>query len=81
LASECNESKEKYDNCFIKWYSEKFLPGTAKEDDCGQLFQTYNKCLWNALKERKIDQMVQDARNEAKETDAEHMSAPVIKRA
>ena len=58
----------------------EFLRGTAKGDDCEDLFKKYNKCLWQSLKARGIDQMVEDASAEAKETDAEHMSAPVIKR-
>jgi hypothetical protein len=58
----------------------EFLRGTAKGDDCEELFKTYNKCLWQALKNRGIDQMVEEARAEAKETDVEHMSAPAIKK-
>lgn len=58
----------------------EFLRGTAKGDDCEELFKKYNKCLWQSLKQRGIDQMVEDASAEAKETDAEHMTAPAIKR-
>jgi hypothetical protein len=81
----------RYDSCFIKWYSEsqfsfhlrffltsaEFLRGTADTDECAQLFKVYNKCLFKALKAKGIDSMVEEARKEAQETDAEHMQSPV----
>ncbi|KAF2671925.1 hypothetical protein BT63DRAFT_452428 [Microthyrium microscopicum] len=73
LAPECNESKERYDTCFLRWYSDKFLRGSAQTNDCDSLFRTYSACLTRALKDRGIDNMVQEARNEAQETDAEHL--------
>ncbi|KAJ4348420.1 Mitochondrial distribution and morphology protein 35 [Didymosphaeria variabile] len=88
LAPECNEVKERYDNCFLKWYSEKFLRGTATTDECDPLFKQYEKCLsvrepislvrpthhhQKVLKERGIDKMVKEAREDNRENDAEHM--------
>lgn len=35
----------RYDSCFLKWYSEKFLRGNAKDDDCADLFKNYQGCL------------------------------------
>ncbi|KAI0871366.1 hypothetical protein GGS24DRAFT_503849 [Hypoxylon argillaceum] len=47
LAPECNEVKERYDTCFLKWYSEKYLRGHGKEDayECATQFENYAKCL------------------------------------
>ena len=59
--------------------SAEFLRGNAKQDDCEELFKAYNKCMWSALHNRGIASMVEEARMEAKETDAEHMSAPRTK--
>ncbi|KAF2459367.1 putative mitochondrial distribution and morphology protein [Lineolata rhizophorae] len=73
LAPECNEVKERYDSCFLKWYSEKFLRGNAKTDECAPLFKQYKDCLSKALKERGIDTMVEEARANQKELDAEYM--------
>ncbi|KAF2714130.1 hypothetical protein K504DRAFT_399924 [Pleomassaria siparia CBS 279.74] len=73
LASECNEVKERYDSCFLKWYSEKFLRGTATSDECDPLFKQYEKCISKALKERGIDSMLKEAREDNRENDAEHM--------
>ncbi|CAG5148843.1 uncharacterized protein ALTATR162_LOCUS2256 [Alternaria atra] len=73
LAPECNEVKERYDNCFLKWYSEKFLRGTATTDECKPIFEQYEKCLSRALNERGIDKMLKEVRDDNKENDAEHM--------
>ncbi|KAF2433657.1 hypothetical protein EJ08DRAFT_628257 [Tothia fuscella] len=73
LAAECNEVKERYDTCFLKWYSEKFLRGNAQTDECAPLFTQYKTCLNKALKERGIDKMLEDAREDSRETDIEYM--------
>jgi len=54
----------------------EFIRGSSQTNECEDLFKQYNTCLWRALKERGIDTMVEDARQEAKETDAEHMRPP-----
>ncbi|KAL3426253.1 hypothetical protein PVAG01_03044 [Phlyctema vagabunda] len=73
LAPECNEVKERYDSCFLKWYSEKYLRGNGKTDECAPLFNDYRKCLTSALKERGIDKMLEEAREDHKENDAINM--------
>ncbi|KAI6708435.1 phosphatidylinositol N-acetylglucosaminyltransferase subunit GPI1 [Diplocarpon mali] len=85
LAPECNEMKERYDSCFLKWYSESWLPplldelystaleylrGQGTTDECASLFKDYKKCLTAALKERGIDKMLDEARENHKENDA-----------
>jgi TRIAP1/MDM35 family protein len=70
LAPECNEVKEKYDTCFLKWYSEKYLRGTGTSDnECAALFKDYNKCLNVALKKRGIDKLLEEAKEDNRETD------------
>ncbi|GES58328.1 distribution and morphology protein 35 [Aspergillus terreus] len=73
IAPECNEIKEKYDTCFLKWYSEKYLRGNTKSNECEELFSKYKSCLNKALKERGIDTMIDDARKSNKESDAEYL--------
>ncbi|KAI5361308.1 Putative mitochondrial distribution/morphology family 35/apoptosis [Septoria linicola] len=73
LAPECSEVKERYDSCFLKWYSEKFIRGAAKTDECEPLFRQYKECLGKALKERGIDTMLDEARADNKENDLEYM--------
>ncbi|KAH7029133.1 mitochondrial distribution/morphology family 35/apoptosis [Microdochium trichocladiopsis] len=75
LAPECNEVKERYDTCFLKWYSEKYLRGNGntKDNECDSLFKDYQKCLTVALKEKGIDKLIDEARQDNKENDAIHM--------
>ncbi|KAG6035972.1 hypothetical protein E4U41_005858 [Claviceps citrina] len=76
LAPECNEVKERYDTCFLKWYSEKYLRGAERDNqECAPLFKDYQKCLGVALKERGIDKLVDEAREDNKENDA-RLTAP-----
>ncbi|KAL2268338.1 hypothetical protein VTJ83DRAFT_3184 [Remersonia thermophila] len=72
LAPECNEVKERYDTCFLKWYSEKYLRGlgTTDNNECAGLFKEYSKCLQGALKDRGIDKLLDEAREDNKENDA-----------
>ncbi|OAP58857.1 hypothetical protein AYL99_06154 [Fonsecaea erecta] len=73
LAPECNEVKEKYDSCFLKWYSEKYIRGNSSTDECEPLFKQYKSCLTKALKDKGIDGMLSEAREGTNETDAEHL--------
>jgi len=58
---------------FLKWYSEKYLRGSATTDECQPLFEKYRTCLSRALKDRGIDQMLAEARADQKENDAEFL--------
>ncbi|KAJ5608988.1 hypothetical protein N7540_006213 [Penicillium herquei] len=73
IAPECNDIKEKYDTCFLKWYSEKYLRGNGQSNDCDELFSKYKTCLHKSLKEKGIDSMLDDARKSSSETDAEFL--------
>ncbi|OIW26496.1 UPF0203-domain-containing protein [Coniochaeta ligniaria NRRL 30616] len=80
LAPECNEVKEKYDTCFLKWYSEKYLRGAASSEnnECAALFKNYQKCLGVALKQRGIDKLLDEARDDNKENDAVYLGRKYV---
>ncbi|KAJ2494665.1 Mitochondrial distribution and morphology protein 35, partial [Coemansia sp. RSA 1694] len=61
IDAKCTPLKREYDDCFNKWYSEKFLDG-KEANDCTALFKTYQKCLREALKEKGLTKMIDDAR-------------------
>ncbi|QPC79393.1 hypothetical protein HYE68_010145 [Fusarium pseudograminearum] len=74
LSPECNEVKERYDTCFLKWYSEKYLRGKERDNnECAEMFKEYQACLKVALKDRGVDKLVQEAREENKENDLKHL--------
>ncbi|PYI07474.1 hypothetical protein BO78DRAFT_428853 [Aspergillus sclerotiicarbonarius CBS 121057] len=70
IAPECNDIKEKYDTCFLKWYSEKYLRGNTTSNECEELFTKYKTCLNLALKEKGIENMLDDARKSLKDSEA-----------
>ncbi|KAG6280057.1 hypothetical protein E4U47_001678 [Claviceps purpurea] len=60
LAPECNDAKEP-----------EYLKGTEKNnDECAALFKDYQKCLVVALKEKGIDKLIEEAREDNKDNDA-----------
>ncbi|KAI1007563.1 hypothetical protein K3495_g666 [Podosphaera aphanis] len=73
LAPQCNDAKERYDSCFLKWYSEKYLRGQGKQDDCASLFKEYKSCLSIALQDRGIDKLLEEARDDHKENEAHNL--------
>ncbi|KAI5806125.1 mitochondrial distribution/morphology family 35/apoptosis, partial [Geopyxis carbonaria] len=63
LAPECSEKKERYDTCFINWYSEKYLRGSVEPSkECEELFKDYKVCLNKALKSKGIFDMIENSR-------------------
>ncbi|KAG9299119.1 hypothetical protein G9A89_020432 [Geosiphon pyriformis] len=63
IGSNCNQLKTEYDTCFNKWYSEKFLKGDSTPE-CEELFQAYRGCVLAAVKQKKIDKIINDARKD-----------------
>ncbi|KAK6190143.1 hypothetical protein SNE40_002074 [Patella caerulea] len=54
IGEECTNLKRNYEDCFNKWFSEKFLKGN-NEDDCAPLFKVYQTCVKKAIKEKNLD--------------------------
>ena len=44
ISQDCQQLKTDYDVCFNKWFREKFLKG-SKKDDCAELFKSYQNCV------------------------------------
>lgn len=64
FAPECTESKIKYDDCFNKWYTEKFLQGKSLHNECTELWDNYITCVNAALAAQKIKPMLDKARED-----------------
>ncbi|KAJ1724902.1 pig-Q [Coemansia erecta] len=61
LGAECTPLKHKYDACFTKWYSEKFING-ERSNDCAEVFKEYQACIRKVLVDRGLTKMIDDAR-------------------
>ncbi|XP_018542661.1 TP53-regulated inhibitor of apoptosis 1 [Lates calcarifer] len=50
----CTELKREYDQCFNRWFAEKFLKGDRSGDPCTETFKKYQRCVQKAIKEKDI---------------------------
>lgn len=41
----CTDMKREYDQCFNRWFAEKFLKGDCSGDPCTDLFKRYQQCV------------------------------------
>lgn len=46
FAPECDIPKKKYDDCFAKWYGEKFLQAKSVHNECEDTWREYEDCLY-----------------------------------
>nr|ADO28299.1 tp53-regulated inhibitor of apoptosis 1 [Ictalurus furcatus] len=54
VGESCTELKREYDQCFNRWFTEKFLKGDRGEDPCTEVFKKYQTCVQKAIKEKNI---------------------------
>ncbi|XP_029427117.1 TP53-regulated inhibitor of apoptosis 1 [Rhinatrema bivittatum] len=54
VGEECTEMKREYDQCFNRWFADKFLKGEGSRDPCSELFRKYQLCVQKAIKEKEI---------------------------
>jgi len=45
ISPDCQELKVKYDDCFNRWFKEKFLKGQTDDTSCADLFASYQSCV------------------------------------
>ncbi|KAM6988269.1 TP53-regulated inhibitor of apoptosis 1 [Tautogolabrus adspersus] len=50
----CTDLKREYDQCFNRWFAEKFLKGDRSGDPCTETFRKYQLCVQKAIKEKDI---------------------------
>ncbi|CAJ1066264.1 TP53-regulated inhibitor of apoptosis 1 [Xyrichtys novacula] len=50
----CTDLKREYDQCFNRWFAEKFLKGDRNGDPCMETFRLYQRCVQKAIKEKEI---------------------------
>lgn len=50
----CTELKREYDQCFNRWFAEKFLKGDRSGDPCTETFKKYQRCVQKAIREKDI---------------------------
>ncbi|KAH6906640.1 mitochondrial distribution/morphology family 35/apoptosis [Coprinopsis sp. MPI-PUGE-AT-0042] len=80
LSPECTPLKIKYDTCFNSWFEGYLEPAVAAspsqraayskqkaeefQKNCGGIWEDYRKCVQKAVKDRGLDALLQQAREE-----------------
>ncbi|KAI5060398.1 hypothetical protein GOP47_0024818 [Adiantum capillus-veneris] len=69
-SSPCSALKTAYNECFNKWYAEKFLKGQWEKDECLQEWEAYRACVLKRMEDRKLHHLFKmEAMLHAKEED------------
>ncbi|CAN9510840.1 unnamed protein product [Ophioblennius macclurei] len=50
----CTELKREYDQCFNRWFADKFLKGDRGGDPCTDSFRVYQRCVHDAIRDKDI---------------------------
>jgi TRIAP1/MDM35 family protein len=74
ISPECQDLKVQYDQCFNKWFREKFLKGHPDDKSCSTLFESYQRCVKKAIKEKNIE--LWDVEQDVLGTDKEKQPPP-----
>ncbi|EAU83005.1 hypothetical protein CC1G_08942 [Coprinopsis cinerea okayama7 len=80
LSSECTPLKIQYDSCFNSWFEGYLEPAVSAasndrsayarkkadefEKKCGGVWEEYRSCVQKAVKDRGLDKLLQEAREE-----------------
>ena len=64
LGKSCTDLKNRYENCFNKWYTDEFLKGQFGSNPCQEMFEEYRACVMVTVKEKKLEKLLDEARKE-----------------
>ncbi|MED6145498.1 hypothetical protein PIB30_025803 [Stylosanthes scabra] len=67
--SPCSHLRDAYNNCFNRWYSEKFMKGHWDKQECVDEWQKYRACLSQHLDDKLLSRFL-----EAEQIDQRHLS-------
>ncbi|XP_022175769.1 TP53-regulated inhibitor of apoptosis 1-like [Myzus persicae] len=48
---DCDELKQKYDQCFNVWFTEHYMNGHYNNEGCNKVFELYTDCVKRGMKE------------------------------
>ncbi|XP_025191000.1 TP53-regulated inhibitor of apoptosis 1-like isoform X2 [Melanaphis sacchari] len=48
---DCNELKQRYDECFNVWFTEHYMNGHYNNEGCNKVFELYTDCVKRGMKE------------------------------
>ncbi|OAY26891.1 uncharacterized protein At4g33100 [Manihot esculenta] len=57
--SPCAHLRAAYQNCFNRWYSEKFVKGQWEKEECVSEWQKYRACLSEHLDDKHLSRFLE----------------------
>ncbi|KAH7307407.1 hypothetical protein KP509_22G057700 [Ceratopteris richardii] len=57
--SPCAALKSAFNECFNKWYGDKFLKGQWEKDECFHEWEAYRTCVLRRMEEKKLSHLFQ----------------------
>ncbi|CAH1426860.1 unnamed protein product [Lactuca virosa] len=57
--SPCADLRAAYNNCFNKWYSDKFLKGHWDKEECVSEWDKYRDCLSKHLEDKNLSHFLE----------------------
>ncbi|KAJ7966389.1 Mitochondrial distribution/morphology family 35/apoptosis [Quillaja saponaria] len=57
--SPCAHLRAAYNNCFNRWYSEKFVKGQWEKEECVSDWQKYRACLSEHLEDKHLSRFLE----------------------
>ncbi|XP_040492507.1 TP53-regulated inhibitor of apoptosis 1-like [Ursus americanus] len=63
----CTNMKHEFNQCFNRWFAEKFLKEDSSRDPCTDFFKCYQQCIQKAIKEEEFPIEGLEFRGHAKE--------------
>ncbi|XP_031480742.1 uncharacterized protein At4g33100 [Nymphaea colorata] len=57
--SSCSELRNAYNDCFNKWYAEKYMKGQRDKHDCVAEWEKYRACLMQFLEDKHLSRLLE----------------------
>ncbi|XP_021744126.1 uncharacterized protein At4g33100-like [Chenopodium quinoa] len=57
--SPCADLRNAYNNCFNRWYAEKFVKGQWQKEECVVEWEKYRECLSQHLEDKQLSRFLE----------------------
>ncbi|KMT17898.1 hypothetical protein BVRB_2g034280 [Beta vulgaris subsp. vulgaris] len=57
--SPCADLRIAYNNCFNRWYAEKYVKGQWQNEECVVEWEKYRKCLSQHLEDKQLSRFLE----------------------
>lgn len=58
-ASACSRLRTAYNDCFNRWYTEKYLKGQWDKEECKYELEAYRACIMKHMEDKSLGRLLQ----------------------